>query len=439
MPIYSHSKLSTYETCPLQYKYRYIDKIKLGRETIEAFVGKRVHESLEKLYKDLKVTKVDSLGDLLTFYNDAWRKNWTENVEIIRKDYTSENYRVLGEKCIRDYYRRFYPFEQDRTLGLEQQIFIDLDESHYEARLDPSRINEQSASSGTGALASEKIRTHGHESMELRRGDYRIIGYIDRISQATEGVIEIHDYKTGQSLPTQESVDQDRQLALYQIGIQQRWPDAKKIKLVWHYLAFDRDLVSERSVEELDTLRQDTKKLIHEIEQTKEFPPKQGAICPWCEFIDICPLMKHQQKVEALSVNEYLNEPGVNLVNRYAELSSQKNKVIKALDEELEKLKKALIEYADKEGVEIIYGSDCKLRVKIKEGYQFPLRNDPRRSDLEKLVKESGEWMNFSDLNLNQLTEALQSEKISNEVRDKILKFAQLEKSYRFYLSKGEA
>ncbi len=399
MPIYSHSKLSTYETCPLQYKYRYIDKIKLGRETIEAFVGKRVHETLEKLYKDLKVTKVDSLGDLLTFYNDAWRKNWTENVEIIRKDYTSENYRVLGEKCIRDYYRRFYPFEQDRTIGLEQQIFVELDE----------------------------------------KGEYRIIGYIDRISQGSEGIIEIHDYKTGQSLPTQESADQDRQLALYQIGIQQRWPDVKKVRLIWHYLAFDRDLVSERSIEELDALRQDTRKLIHEIEQTKEFPPKQGAICPWCEFIDICPLMKHQQKVEALSVNEYLNEPGVNLVNRYAELSMQKNKTVKTLDEELEKLKKALIEYADKEGVEIIYGSDCKLRVKIKEGYQFPLKDDPRRSDLEKLVKESGEWMNFSDLNLNQLTEALQLEKIPNDLKDKILKFAQLEKSYRFYLSKGES
>ncbi|MBI3815566.1 MAG: PD-(D/E)XK nuclease family protein, partial [Nitrospinae bacterium] len=26
MPIYSHSRLSTYETCPLKYKLQYIDK-----------------------------------------------------------------------------------------------------------------------------------------------------------------------------------------------------------------------------------------------------------------------------------------------------------------------------------------------------------------------------------------------------------------------------
>jgi putative RecB family exonuclease len=168
MPVYSHSRLGTFETCPLQYKYRYIDKIKRDRESIEAFMGKRVHETLEKLYKDIKVTKVPSLGDLLTFYTDAWRKNWTGNVEIIRKDYTEENYRKLGERCIRDYYRRYYPFDQGKTIGLEQQIFIKLDE----------------------------------------QGIYQLVGYIDRLSQAPDGTIEIHDYKTGQNLPTQERVDE---------------------------------------------------------------------------------------------------------------------------------------------------------------------------------------------------------------------------------------
>jgi len=28
MPVYSHSKLSTYEICPRQYKLRYIDRIR---------------------------------------------------------------------------------------------------------------------------------------------------------------------------------------------------------------------------------------------------------------------------------------------------------------------------------------------------------------------------------------------------------------------------
>jgi len=46
MPIYSHSRLATYENCPQQYKLRYIDKVELpegAQEGIEAFLGSRVH------------------------------------------------------------------------------------------------------------------------------------------------------------------------------------------------------------------------------------------------------------------------------------------------------------------------------------------------------------------------------------------------------------
>ena len=48
MPVYSHSRFQTYETCPQQYKLKYIDKIELseGTEEIEAFLGSCVYETL---------------------------------------------------------------------------------------------------------------------------------------------------------------------------------------------------------------------------------------------------------------------------------------------------------------------------------------------------------------------------------------------------------
>ena len=36
---YSHSRLSTFEQCPLRFKYQYIDKIKREEDSIEAFMG----------------------------------------------------------------------------------------------------------------------------------------------------------------------------------------------------------------------------------------------------------------------------------------------------------------------------------------------------------------------------------------------------------------
>jgi len=50
MTRYSHSKLSTFEQCRYKYKLKYVDRIKLeGASNVEAFLGSRVHEALEKL------------------------------------------------------------------------------------------------------------------------------------------------------------------------------------------------------------------------------------------------------------------------------------------------------------------------------------------------------------------------------------------------------
>ena len=64
MPTYSHSRLSTFEKCRLQYKYRYIDRIRRDVQGIEAFMGNRVHEALEKLYKDLMMERTPALEEL---------------------------------------------------------------------------------------------------------------------------------------------------------------------------------------------------------------------------------------------------------------------------------------------------------------------------------------------------------------------------------------
>jgi len=58
MTVYSHSRISTFENCPYQYKLKYIDRKKPEiSTTIEAFMGSMVHEALEDLYKKKKFKK----------------------------------------------------------------------------------------------------------------------------------------------------------------------------------------------------------------------------------------------------------------------------------------------------------------------------------------------------------------------------------------------
>ena len=49
---FSYSQINTFSNCPQKYKLIYIDKIKKPHDSIEAFLGKVVHEVLEWIYKE---------------------------------------------------------------------------------------------------------------------------------------------------------------------------------------------------------------------------------------------------------------------------------------------------------------------------------------------------------------------------------------------------
>src|SRR5665213_3429397 len=117
--VYSHSRLESFKQCPRKYKFRYLDRLKSETEGIEAFMGKRVHEALEQLYKELKFTKQMTVDEVLSFYERAWETHWHAQVQIVREELNPGHYFELGRRCITDYYNRYAPFTQGRTLGLE--------------------------------------------------------------------------------------------------------------------------------------------------------------------------------------------------------------------------------------------------------------------------------------------------------------------------------
>ena len=392
MPIYSHSQLSMYENCPLKYKLRYRDKIKRDVEGVEGFLGTRVHDTLKKCYDNLRFTRINSLNDLLAYYNKIWQENWHSSILIMKQDLTREDYRALGEKLIKTYYERYSPFDADTTIGTEMSLNFSLDDE----------------------------------------SKYRMTGYIDRLSRTQDDIYQIHDYKTSAYLPSQEDTDNDRQLGLYHIGIQKKWPDIENIRLIWHYLAFDRELVSYRTPEAISKLIQNTKSLIDEIESVRDFPPCESPLCEWCEYPDLCPLRKHFIKVETMPVNEYLNEPGVALVNKYVALKDEAKKV----DQETEKVKAAILDYARREEVEIIKGSDYKARIRFDEKLKFPSKKDAERQELEDTIKEAGKWAEVSHLDTTSLTHVVENNLWRKDLIEQVMKYGRIEASDSIHISK---
>ena len=388
MPVYSNSRLSTYENCPQQYKLRYIDRVELpegAEEGIEAFLGSRVHEALEKLYKELILTKLNSLDELLGYYKNEWDKNWHENVVVVKKGFTKDHYRNAGKEAITNYYKRHQPFNQSRTLATEQLITFKID-------------------------------------------NYTIRGYIDRLSQMERGMYEIHDYKTSGSLPSQNKLDNDRQLALYHIGIKEKYPDAKDIRLIWHYLVFDKEFTSTRSDAQLKDLQKEVVSLIKTIEKDTEFEPSESNLCGWCDFPEYCPAKKHEYKVQELPPNKYLKEKGVTLVNKYATLKANFKALREqeeAIQEQLDLIEAAAITYAKKEGVSRITGSDFALKITEATGLSFPKSGEEGREELETYVKKAGIWEEVSGLNLSRLAKILEDDNLDSKIRKQLLKFAE--------------
>jgi len=401
MPSYSNSRLSTYETCPQQYKLSYIDKVDVEEfEGIESFLGSRVHETLAKLYKDLVLGKLNTLEELLAYYKGVWLKEWYSGVQVVKKGFTKEHYFVNGKKVLAKYYRRYQPFDQTSTIQTEYMIGFDLE-------------------------------------------GYRITGFLDRLSHDGRGTYEIHDYKTSGSLPNQSHLDEDRQLALYQIGVQQRFKDIRKVRLLWHYLLFDQELSSERSETQLADLKKQVLSLIKTIEKDEKFVPNEGPLCDWCAYPEYCPAKGHEIKVADLPPNKYLNDEGVVLVNKYAALQNKiwdLNQKVKELKREQGLVEEAAVNYAEKEGVTNLSGSGYNLIIKLEEWLQFPYSNDERRKDLVTYLRKAGLWEEVSGLDLGALRSLVEEEGADPRVIKKILEFAEEQEGYKVKLvkKKGE-
>jgi len=248
--LYSHSKLKTFEQCPRKFKFKYIEKITPEIEgAIESHLGKVVHNTLEWVYKQAKEKKVLTIEQIIQYYAENWQENYKPEIPIIKTEFTQADYFNKGVQFLVDYYNKYTPF-QDGTIECEKKVLIELDSD----------------------------------------GEYKIQGFIDRVVYNLETQqYEIHDYKTANYLPSQDDIDNDRQLALYGIAIKELFGYDKEIILIWHYLAHNKKIISQRNNEQLQQLKTETIAQIKQIEATTKFPHYISKLCDWCEYKDICP------------------------------------------------------------------------------------------------------------------------------------------------------
>jgi putative RecB family exonuclease len=249
MAIYSYSRLETFEKCRLKFKYRYIDKIIPEiPKNIEAHLGTIIHETLEWLYIQIMNNALPSLDDVIIYYSEKWAEEYTHDILIVNKFMAEKDYFNKGVNFLIDYYFKHQPF-QEHTIATEKRIEINLDET----------------------------------------GEKKLVGFIDRLAHnIATNELEIHDYKTANTLPTMEELEQNRQLALYSLAIKEEFGRDKNISLIWHYLAHNQNVCIRKTNEQLEKLKREVIELINQIEATTQFPASLSRLCDWCEYKDMC-------------------------------------------------------------------------------------------------------------------------------------------------------
>jgi DNA helicase-2/ATP-dependent DNA helicase PcrA len=260
MVIYSYSKLETFEKCRLKFKYRYIDKIIPEITTsIEAHLGTIVHEALEWFYLQIMAGNIPAVDELILYYSEKWAEQYSPDILIVNKFMKEKDYFNKGVNFLIDYYFKHHPFKE-KTIATEKKIEINLDEI----------------------------------------GEKKLTGFIDRLVENIEtNEMEIHDYKTANTLPSKEELEKNKQLALYCIAIKEEFGKEKNVRLIWHYLAHNQNICITKTNEELENLKREVIKLISEIEETKTFPATISRLCDWCEYKNTCEAWNVQRKLIA--------------------------------------------------------------------------------------------------------------------------------------------
>lgn len=390
MSVFSHSRIDTFETCPKKYEFSYLLKLPRGPEGIEAFMGSRVHDALEWLYGQVRACRVPAEDAVVGAYREAWESGLTPDVTVVRPDRTVGDYFAIGEKALREYYRRYHPFDQGVTVGLEQRIMLKLDDDH------------------------------------------EVTGFIDRLVKVSDGVWEIHDYKTSASLLTQEKADADRQLALYELGVREMFPDAEKVVLVWHYLVFDHEVRSCRTPEQLADLRDQVLAQITFIEAQREFPTKVSKLCDWCDHKRVCPAWKHLFGTGEPSDSGREQVSGVQLVDDYVSITAE----IAALKARQDEVREAIVAVAAAEGLDRVFGTDCAVKVYRYRQACVPDAKDPRRAEFEALVRELGLWDRFSSLSGYSVSKAWESAELPPEAVERLADYVTITDGVKLYTSK---
>jgi CRISPR/Cas system-associated exonuclease Cas4 (RecB family) len=108
---------------------------------------------------------------------------------------------------------------------------------------------------------------------------------------------------------------------------------------------------------------------------------------------------------------------------------------IRGVEGELDELRDAAISFAEKEGVQVIAGTEARLRVTGKERVVSPAKGSVEREALVRELRAAGVWDEVATLDASALERAVAEKKWAPEVNERIKAYLSIEKRYTVTIS----
>ncbi len=373
----SYSQISQYLNCPLCYKLQYIDHLKTKDRYYFSF-GTTMHNCVEYFFR-VSTPPPPSLEELLQYYEQSWISRAYESPE------EEERYKDYG----RDILKRFWEIHNDNfrmPIALERGFSLDVD--------------------------GIKVR-----------------GFIDRVDKLESGGLAIIDYKTNKELFTNEYVENDLQLTIYQMAAEQTWQLPVENLTLYHLRSNTPCTCPSRDT----TVKEQVRRLVNEVAENivqEKFPATENQFCP-CDFPEHCPYYRHQYMLAAAPEAVQQNVlPGIAIadtVTEYASLQAQ----IKELQEQLDKAKQEIIDFCRNEEVSRVFGSEHEVTYRLIE------RTGYSEEEVRALLEPLGLWDNVSGLDQSKLKKLITDATTAADIKERLESLKKVTSSYpQLYLKK---
>lgn len=308
----SYSALNSYQTCPLKYKFQYIDKIRTPKSK-EAVFGTLIHSTLNFVHTPAILAP--SMEQAMDHFSKNWNSDVWEN-ELEERAAFSQGIEII---------RRYY---NDNDIAKVNIVAL---ESPFQIKL----------------------------------GEHVVSGIIDRIDRTEDGY-EIVDYKTAKKMPSQEKVDNDVQLTIYLQAFLDRYPEEIKnlnnLKVSLYFVKHGAKLTSTRTKEDLKNIKDKFLEVIAKIGES-EFQPAINPLCDWCDFQNRCPMWRHKFKEERKIDNEEINKAIAEYITAKDEAKHIRNKIAQ--------LQGTVSKYMDQEGVERVFSENGIVARTLRQTYKY--------------------------------------------------------------------